>query len=394
MFARTRPEGGPRGFSLIVAHKELLDPATFHHLPKVPTVGLRGADLSGICFNGCAVPESARIGPSGSGLELALKTLQITRTLVTGMSLGAADTALRLALDFALERRIYGGSVLAIPHARASLYGAFLDIMICDCVAIAAVRALQVRPEQAAMWSSAAKYFVPARLDGAMRDLSVVLGARFFLRSGHPWCMFQKVMRDSSIVGVFEGTGVVQLHALGLQLDQMTTSRVPEDDLNRSLKTIFSLTEPLPSFEPRKMDLISRDGCDPVSGIPMLRDQVRSAGASEAVMVPVESVFQQWRDLISDIGQAQRLRQGSSGMLELARRYTHIHAAACCIAFWLHNRRTLGDFFGREEWLADALNRLFAVEPRLQENEPLGRELVERHSQKRLFSAIPIQLAL
>ena len=75
LFARTRAEGGPRGFSLLFADKRLLDSAGFHHLPKVKTVGLRGSDLSGICFDRCAVPAAARIGPAGSGFELALKAL-------------------------------------------------------------------------------------------------------------------------------------------------------------------------------------------------------------------------------------------------------------------------------------------------------------------------------
>ena len=56
LFAKTRAEGGPRGFSLLFADKRLLDSSGFHHLPKIRTVGLRGADLSGVCFERCAVP--------------------------------------------------------------------------------------------------------------------------------------------------------------------------------------------------------------------------------------------------------------------------------------------------------------------------------------------------
>ena len=103
-----------------------------------------------------------------------------------------------------------------------------------------------------------------------MRDLSVVLGARFFLRDGHPWNMFQKMVRDSSIVSVFEGSTLVQLQALGLQLEQLTTEPArPEPDLSRRLETVFSLSMPLPPFAPEQLDLFSREGDDAVDRHPL-----------------------------------------------------------------------------------------------------------------------------
>ncbi len=153
--------------------------------------------------------------------------MQITRILCTGLCLGAADTALRLAVDFALTRRRYGEAIFSIPHARATLCNAFLDLMICDCVAISAARALHACPGQASVWSAVAKYFVPVTVESAIRDLAVVLGGSSFLRTGHPWSMFQKMARDSSIVSVFEGSTVVQLYALGLQLEQLAR-RAPD----------------------------------------------------------------------------------------------------------------------------------------------------------------------
>ena len=44
---------------------------------------------------------SSAIGGVGKGLELTLKSLQVSRTLIPAYSLGAADTGLRVVLDFA-----------------------------------------------------------------------------------------------------------------------------------------------------------------------------------------------------------------------------------------------------------------------------------------------------
>jgi alkylation response protein AidB-like acyl-CoA dehydrogenase len=394
LFARTRAEGGPRGFSVLFADKGQLDSAGFHHLPKVKTVGLRGSDLSGICFDRCVAPAASRIGPEGSGFELALKALQITRTLCTGLSLGAGDTALRLTLDFALTRRLYGGSLFDLPHARSTLCSAFIDLLICDCVAISAARALQAHPGQASVWSAAAKYFVPATVEKVMRDLSVVLGARFFLRDGHPWNMFQKMVRDSSIVSVVDGSTMVQLHTLGLQLEQLTMERArPEPDLSRRLETVFSLSTPLPPFDPKQMDLLSREGDDAVTGIPFLCDQLRSAKASEASLNSVQRVSAEHRRLTADVRQARGLSGRSAGLLQLAKRFAHLHAAACCCHFWIHNRDILGEFFGREEWLSNCLDRLHSEDTTVVEDRDVERELLDRSRDHRLFSAVPFQLA-
>jgi alkylation response protein AidB-like acyl-CoA dehydrogenase len=395
LLARTNARGGPRGFSLLLVDKRQTDPTAFCHLPGAKTVGLRGSDLSGICFESCPAPASACIGATGSGFEVALKTLQITRTLCTGFSLGAGDTALRLAVDFAVTRRLYGATLFDIPHARCTLANAFIDLMICDCVATSAARALHVCPEQAGVWSAASKYFVPTRIETTMRELSVVMGARFFLRSGHPWSMFQKMARDSSIVSVFEGTTLVQLHTLGLQLEQLVATRaMPEQALASRLKGIFSLTEPLPPFEPGKLDLVSRDGDDAVAGVSLMCDRLNSAGLSETTMKSAIAVSEQYRQLIAETAQAGTLAGRSPERLELARRYVHIHAAACCIGYWLHNREIAGEFFGCEEWLQDCLNRLSHNVGILTNNPArVERELIERHSEGRLFSAIPFQLA-
>src|SRR6185503_14801662 len=131
---------------------------------------------------------------------------QISRTMCAALSLGAADTALRAALDFALRRRVFGDTVSAIPSARDQLAGAYADLLMCDCLALAAARALDCAVPRMSVWSSIVKYFVPATTEELIRDAAVVLGARHYLREGHFAGVFQKAMRDNAVVGLFDGS--------------------------------------------------------------------------------------------------------------------------------------------------------------------------------------------
>ena len=166
------------GMSLFMLDKARLDPSRFSHLPKTLTHGLRGGDISGVKFENCPVPTRNLLGKQGAGLEQALKGFQITRALCAGFSLGTGDTALRTTMNFAVRRKLYGEFVIDLPHASQVLSDAFLDIIVCECVANSGLRAFHVVPEQASVWSPVVKFFVPTVIEAMVQDISVVLGAR------------------------------------------------------------------------------------------------------------------------------------------------------------------------------------------------------------------------
>ncbi|MFB9802539.1 acyl-CoA dehydrogenase family protein, partial [Streptomonospora salina] len=109
--------------------------------------------------------------------------------LRAGMTLAAVDTALRLTLDFALDRRLYQGTVTDLPHARATLADAFGRLLRADALVRAAARA---RTEQAggapgaeaAALADAAQAAASTALWPVVEDLGVVLGARSYLTEG------------------------------------------------------------------------------------------------------------------------------------------------------------------------------------------------------------------
>lgn len=370
VFARTKPEGGPRGFSLLLVVKQQLSPTAFHHCPKVKTHGIRGADISGIVFNNARVAEDRRIGPVGAGLEIALQGLQVTRTLCAGFSLGAADSALRTVMGFAEERQLYGESILAIPHVRQQLTGAFIDLLTVECVAVAAVRALHFVPEQFSIWSAIVKYFVPTTVERLISDLAIVLGARYYLREGKATAVFQKIMRDHAVVSLFDGSTVVNLNVICTQLVTLVTDPTKMSDPEQ-LAPIFALATPLPPFPAKRLTLFNR-GRDVVGqGITLAQQQLAQATAPAAVVDHLQRLCAELaaqRDQLSAALQALGTRGAEQGarhkdpaMITLAKHYCTLHAATACLFYWLHNRATLGDYFAEGSWLVLALDRLLGT---------------------------------
>jgi alkylation response protein AidB-like acyl-CoA dehydrogenase len=414
VLAKTSEEGCARSLSLFMIEKSKLNSEHYYNLPKILTHGIRGSDMSGIGFNDCFVPETMRIGAEGAGLELALKGFQITRAMCAAFSQGAADTALRTTLKFALHRHLYGKTVFEMPHPRRVLVDAFLDILICDCATIGVARAFNVIPEQISVWSAVVKYFVTVTLEKMVTDVSVVLGARFYMREEHDFGIFQKILRDNSIISVFDGSTVVNLHALLLQMRQLTKARmrnagsVPSGLLSR-LETVFNLEHSLPTYDGDRLELVSRGGDDVLQGLGLALAQLQQLKLDADVVPDVLQQIISFTEMIQEELAAldQQVAEStfqfghdqSPEFFDLAKRYCTLHAAAACMHMWIYNRQHLGSFFASGQWLALCLHRLLltlrparALPSRLAD-EAIAQELVRLYQASRLFSIVPFQLA-
>lgn len=415
VFARTSEKGGPRGFSLFLVEKEAAARESFSCLPKVRTHGVRGADISGIRFDEMPVPAEARVGAEGAGLEVMLKGFQLTRTMIAGLSLGAADTALGVTLDFACARRLYGDTVFAIPHVRALLCESFIDLLICECASVVIARSFQVEPEQMSVRSAVAKFFVPTTVEGIIRKLSVILGARQYLRQEHCEGVFQKIYRDNALLSLFDGSTVVNLSVIGSHLGQLARG----GDRSRAVEAadrvalLASLGAPLPPFDARAITLHQRVRDSLLLGLEAAVGTLSSLHATGddagALVARLARQAQELTAQLTELHEAVAAGLGEQGiafnqdpeMFELAERYCALLAGACCLHLWLHNRESLGDFFARGEWLALALQRLLRREGEEVVRDPetvayeqnVLEELRHRHEVRALFSFVPLEPA-
>ncbi|MDQ7905951.1 acyl-CoA dehydrogenase [Phytohabitans sp. ZYX-F-186] len=209
VLARTRPQGGPRGFSLFLFDKRKADPRTWRTLPKVPTHGIRGADISGIAFAATPVAPEALIGAPGTGLETTLKALQLTRTMCCGLSLGALDQAIALGSDYVRRRTLYGKRLADIPNIRYELGRAVATRYAAEAIVFAATRLALTATAEMAVVSAITKALVPELCQGAISAIGEVLGLRGFLSADEPYRTFQKLDRDHRVVAIFDGSTAV-----------------------------------------------------------------------------------------------------------------------------------------------------------------------------------------
>jgi alkylation response protein AidB-like acyl-CoA dehydrogenase len=435
VFARTEERGGLGGFSLVLFDRERADAATWTAVPPIRTLGLRGADISGVRFDGCLIPAEAVIDGRGKGFEIALKGLMVTRVLCAGFSLGAGDTALRSTVAFALDRRIYGANVLAIPHARDVLAESFADLLIAEAVGQAGCRGLHVAPGQTSVWSAVTKYIVPTTVETAIGRLATVLGARYYLRQEHEHGIFQKMSRDNAVVSLFDGSTAVNLGILATQLGQLLRA-APHADAATTLTAAFDPSASLAEPDLSRLTLFAGGRDDVVQGLPSLLAHIarlasplplgaasRPGGQGQGEGVPGDGAGQTTpidpevataleaatRALIAERDRlAAELATAASTMggalprsaegLDLARRYALLFAGAAALHRWRHGRASDDAFARGGDWLVLGLHRLLdalriaSPRPSIALRERVAARMLELHQQDRSFSLVPIQL--
>jgi alkylation response protein AidB-like acyl-CoA dehydrogenase len=353
VLARTRPAGGPRGFSLLFVDKEE-SRGRCDVLPKVRTHGIRGADIGGLRFRG-APYRAEPVGGEGAALTVLLKTFAVTRTLIASVAVGACDSALRIVLDFAKSRRLYGGTVLRIPHARAALCDSLAEHLACEAASLAGARALHVAPEEATFWASVLKYHVPTAVERAIRELAIVLGARHYLREAHAFGMFQKIQRDVGVLGLFDGSTLVNLYNVAMHAPVI--GRAAREDV--PLGGAAALLGELAGIVPGRLSVIARS----VSGADALaRDALSrlSGRANEAALRPLLEALESEAIRVRRDLSVDALRNPfdmTPELVDLASRYARLAAKALAASVYAHAGPSRSPALDAGDWLVVALAR-------------------------------------
>ncbi|MFI6345317.1 acyl-CoA dehydrogenase family protein [Streptomyces sp. NPDC050560] len=408
LLTRTDPDAGPRGFSVLLVDKRELAEGTYTHLDKNRTHGIRGADISGISFDGALVPRSALVGAVGGGVETVLKALQLTRTMCASLSLGAADHALAIGLDFAEERTLYGRQLADLPQARHVLVTAAADALAHEALALVASRQVHTATAELSVTAAVTKYLLPSGTERVLADLTRLLGARAFLKGVYAGGMFQKVERDHRIVGLFDGNTLVNLNSVVNQFRSLVRAyRRGRGDL-AGANAAYDLAAPLAPLDPAGLSLVARQGSGVTASLAGSVAEVRRRAAADPALAGLADAAQRALAATGRVHDEMERHQDALGdvppaAFETARRYALCYAAAACLGLWTRSVDTVLAAAGPTAplwrdgvWARTALDRLLVRlgEPGTGDTEAYGALLEGlRRSRTRgeVFSLLPLR---
>ena len=194
----------------------------FHLTPDLPgfgaarpeeKMGLTGSTTSAIRLDDVPIPADRLVGERGRGMAIALGALDSGRLGISAVAVGLAQSALDVAVRYAVEREAFGRPI-------AEHQG--LSFLLADmAAAVESARATYLvaarRKDAGKPFSRQASIAKLVATDAAMKvttDAVQVLGGAGYTRD-HP---AERYMREAKVMQIFEGTNQIQRMVIGRHL--------------------------------------------------------------------------------------------------------------------------------------------------------------------------------
>jgi alkylation response protein AidB-like acyl-CoA dehydrogenase len=225
VFARTGDKGSRAKLSAFIVTKDMEGVSVSHHEDKM---GLRASSTTSVYFEDVKVPKENLLGPVHGGFKVAMNILNSGRSGLGGGAVGAMKGLIKLSSKYAMERKQFGE-----PIGSFGLIKQKIGHMVVDCYAaesaVTVTAALSDRGyEDYSVEAAITKIFATEALWRTADEALQTAGGNGFMRE-YP---YERIMRDSRINRIFEGTNDVLrlyvaltvLNDVGAKLKEMADS--------------------------------------------------------------------------------------------------------------------------------------------------------------------------
>jgi len=208
--ARTDPDAGARGFSLLVVERGM---AGFERGRNLAKVGLKAQDTAELFFDDVRVPAANLLGTEGHGFFHLMANLPQERLSIAAVAVAAARQILDLTVDYAKGRTAFGRPIGKFQNTRFELAELHTEVTIAETYlekAIVEHNAGRFTVEDAAM----AKWWT-TELQKRVVDRCLQLHGGYGYMLEYP---VAKAFLDSRIQTIYGGTTEIMKEIVGRSL--------------------------------------------------------------------------------------------------------------------------------------------------------------------------------
>jgi len=220
LLVRTNPaEKGYKGLSMLLAEKprgsdETPFPAAGMSGGEIEVLGYRGMKEYDISFDGFEVPAGQLLGgEEGQGFKQLMATFEAARIQTAARAVGVAQSAMDLALKYAMDRQQFGKAIIGFPRVANKIAMIAVEVMIARQLTYFAAREKD-EGRRCDLEAGMAK-LLGARIAWAAADnaLQIHGGNGFALE--YP---VSRVLCDARILNIFEGAAEIQAQVIARRL--------------------------------------------------------------------------------------------------------------------------------------------------------------------------------
>jgi alkylation response protein AidB-like acyl-CoA dehydrogenase len=208
--ARTDPDAGSRGFSLLVVERGM---PGFERGRRLEKVGLKAQDTAELSFTDVRVPAANVLGAPGSGFVSLMQNLAQERLSIAVGSVAGAARALELTLAYTKERTAFGGPIANFQNTRFELAEMDTEVTVTQvfvdkCIAEHVAGRLTVQDAAKAKWWA-------SDVQKRVVDRCVQLHGGYGYMLEYP---IAKAFVDSRVQAIYGGTNEIMKEIIGRAL--------------------------------------------------------------------------------------------------------------------------------------------------------------------------------
>ena len=178
------------------------------------TIGHKGSKPSEVVMEDCRIPKDALIGQDGKGFDYAKRCLAEGRTGLAARSVGAAQKAMELALDYGAQRKTFG---LPLSEHQALAFRFAQMSARTEAARLCVYRSawLLDKGEPAIRESSTAKLIGAEWAWQTVDECFQIFGGNAYI---HGEYMIERIWRDLRVARIYDGSSEVQQMIISQQL--------------------------------------------------------------------------------------------------------------------------------------------------------------------------------
>jgi (2S)-methylsuccinyl-CoA dehydrogenase len=220
LLARTDPQSTDhRGLSMFLAEKT---PGTDEH--PFPTDGMTGGEIEVLGYRGMKEyelgfdnfhikGENLLGGKTGQGFKQLMQTFESARIQTAARAIGVAQAALDVAMQYAIDRKQFGKSLIAFPRVSGKLAMMAVEIMIARQLTY--FSAFEKDNDRRCDLEAGMAKLLGARVAWAAADNGLQI------HGGNGFALEYKISRilcDARILNIFEGAAEIQAQVIARRL--------------------------------------------------------------------------------------------------------------------------------------------------------------------------------
>jgi isovaleryl-CoA dehydrogenase len=210
VYAKTRPDAGPRGITAFLIEKGMKG---FKPAQKLDKLGMRGSPTSELVFEDCEVPAENVLGEVDEGVRILMSGLDYERVVLAAGPLGIMQGCLDVVIPYIHDRKQFGQPIGEFQLIQGKVADMYTAANACRAYVYAVARACD-RGETTRKDAAGAILYAAETATKIALDAVQILGGNGYINEFPTG----RLLRDAKLYEIGAGTSEIRRMLIGREI--------------------------------------------------------------------------------------------------------------------------------------------------------------------------------